>query len=260
MLINIPSLKQSARARMKSTRPSVYGTTVFYLVISTLVSSLTFIMSGASDLYEKAYTYISLNETLTYTDLANMVPVPSFISVMLIIALNIALTLVGIGYSLYCLNVSRQQHTSYKDIFNAFEHFGRAFLISIIQGIFIFLWSLLFVIPGIIASYRYSMSYYVMYDHPEMSAIECIRESKRLMAGNKMLLFTLDLSFIGWFLLEYIVEIITSELFMISLPLVSIFLSPYHGITTAAFYDALLISDGQTPPKPPRQAGQDNTI
>ena len=52
---------------------------------------------------------------------------------------------------LYCLNVSRQQHTSYKDIFNAFEHFGRAFLISIIQGIFIFLWSLLFVIHGIIA-------------------------------------------------------------------------------------------------------------
>ena len=245
LLINIPSLKNSARVRMKSTKPSVYITTVVCLVISTIVSSLTFILSGATELYENVYTYVSVHGTLTYSELLDMIPQPGFIPLLLIVALNIAMALINIGYSLYCLNVSRQGKTSYKDIFNAFEQFGRAFLIYILQAVFIFLWSLLFIIPGIIASYRYSMSYYIMYDHPEYSAMECIRESKRLMSGNKMLLFIVDLSFIGWFILGYFVELITADLFLISLPLVSIFLMPYHGITNAIFYNALLVSDGQ---------------
>jgi uncharacterized membrane protein len=73
-----------------------------------------------------------------------------------------------------------------------------------------------------------------------------------------MLLFTLDLSFIGWFILDYIVELITLQIVLVSLPLVDIFLVPYHSISIAAFYDALLISDGQTPPEPEQQSVQDN--
>ena len=59
-------------------------------------------------------------------------------------------------------------------------------------------------IPGIIAAYRYSFAVYVMIDHPEMSAMDCLRESKRLTTGYKRQLFLLDLSFIFWFLLTMI--------------------------------------------------------
>jgi uncharacterized membrane protein len=60
---------------------------------------------------------------------------------------------------------------------------------------------MLFVIPGIVKSYAYSMSYYVSLDHPEFSSTECIDESQRLMDGHKWELFCLDLSFIGWYIL-----------------------------------------------------------
>ena len=64
--------------------------------------------------------------------------------------------------------------------------------------VFTFLWSLLFVIPGIIKAFSYSMAYYVKIDHPEYDWNACIKESMRIMDGHKMELFVLMLSFIGW--------------------------------------------------------------
>ena len=61
-----------------------------------------------------------------------------------------------------------------------------------------FLWTCLFIIPGIVMGYAYSMTFYIMKDHPEYSALEAIRASKEMMKGYKMKLFLLQLSFIGW--------------------------------------------------------------
>ena len=65
----------------------------------------------------------------------------------------------------------------------------------------IFLWTLLFIVPGIVAAFRYAMAPYVLAEHPELTASEAIEKSKQMMAGNKGRLFCLQLSFIGWFLL-----------------------------------------------------------
>lgn len=78
------------------------------------------------------------------------------------------------------------------------DDFGGNFLIGLMSTLFIALWSLLFVIPGIVKYYAYSMAYYVKADHPEYSWSQCIDESKRITAGHKMDLFIMDLSFIGW--------------------------------------------------------------
>ena len=64
--------------------------------------------------------------------------------------------------------------------------------------LYTFLWSLLFVIPGIIAAYRYSMAHYILMDHPEMTGSEAIEASKALMTGRKWKLFCLQFSFIGF--------------------------------------------------------------
>ena len=85
------------------------------------------------------------------------------------------------------------------DIFNGFkEDFSNTFLIGLMTFIFTILWSLLFVIPGIVKSYAYSMAMYVKVDHPDYDWKKCIDESQRMMSGHKGELFVLDLSFIGW--------------------------------------------------------------
>lgn len=74
--------------------------------------------------------------------------------------------------------------------------------LSFMSGLFVFLWLLLLIVPGIIASYRYSMAQYLLYTHPEMGVMEALRESKRCMTGRKGRLFCLNISFIGWRLLS----------------------------------------------------------
>ena len=69
---------------------------------------------------------------------------------------------------------------------------------GILYNLFIMLWSLLFVIPGIVKSCAYAMTFYVKNDNPELNANDAITESRRLMDGYKMKYFMLQFSFIGW--------------------------------------------------------------
>jgi uncharacterized membrane protein len=71
-------------------------------------------------------------------------------------------------------------------------------LLGVISMVKIFLWSLLFVIPGIAKAYSYAMIYYIKNDHPQYNHEACMKESERIMSGHRMRLLLLDLSFIGW--------------------------------------------------------------
>ena len=95
----------------------------------------------------------------------------------------------------------------------------------ILSTIYIFLWTLLLIIPGIIKSYSYALTPYILVEHPEMSANEAIEESMRLMDGHKFDLFYLQLSFIGWAILS-----------ILSLGLGGFWLIPYQMTAQAAFY------------------------
>ena len=91
-------------------------------------------------------------------------------------------------------------------LFDGFkDDFGGTLLLSLLIGIFTFLWSLLLVIPGIVKAYAYSMAFYVKADHPEYGWQQCISESQRLTKGHKGELFVLDLSFIGWLIVGSLV-------------------------------------------------------
>lgn len=118
-----------------------------------------------------------------------------------------------IGLYAYFMRLARRQNTNVRDCFEGFEDFGRSLVLGLLMLLRIFLWTLLFVIPGIIAAYRYSMAPLLMRDHPDWGASRCINESKRLMVGNKGSLFTLDLSFIGWLVLAIIPAAIVTGAF-----------------------------------------------
>ena len=106
-----------------------------------------------------------------------------------------------LGYARYNLNLVDHQEAQVNDLFSQFHRLGQGFCMQFFRGLFTFLWSLLFIIPGIIAGFRYAMTPYILLEHPEMTAREAITASKELMRGNKFRLFCLELSFIGWSLL-----------------------------------------------------------
>ncbi len=111
-----------------------------------------------------------------------------------------------LGLAFACLTFLRTRKPDGSLLFEGFEHFGKAFWLNLLMMIKVFLWTLLFIIPGIIAVFRYSQAYYVMVDHPELTANQCLKESSRIMMGNKWKFFGLNLSFIGWWFLASLPE------------------------------------------------------
>lgn len=114
------------------------------------------------------------------------------------------------------------------DAFCGFDDFWSAFKVAFLVGLFTFLWSLLFVIPGIVKCYAYSMSMYILAENKGKSALECIHESQQMTYGHKADLFVLDLSFIGWLLLA-----------PFTLYLLFIWLVPYMSATHTNAYNSL---------------------
>ncbi|MBQ7624030.1 MAG: DUF975 family protein [Clostridia bacterium] len=116
-----------------------------------------------------------------------------------------------------------------EDLFKGFTgDFSQTFLIGLMTSVFVFLWSLLFVIPGIIKKYSYSMAYFIKADNPDYDWRKCIDASKAMMQGHKWDLFVLELSFIGWIIISYL-------LFGVGF----LWLAPYMQASRAQFYESI---------------------
>lgn len=134
-----------------------------------------------------------------------------------------------LGYCQFLLKQHDQQGPEFNDLFSQFHRFGTGFAQQFLRGLYIVLWSLLLVIPGIMAAYSYAMTPFILTDHPEMTASEAIKRSKQMMDGHKGELFVLDLTFMGW-------NILASA----CMNLGYLFLNPYRQAAQAAFYRELL--------------------
>lgn len=119
------------------------------------------------------------------------------------ILISVVIIMPAFGLSVYrvYVNLANGKKPGAGDAFCGFNDFWSAFKVNFLVGLFTFLWSLLFCIPGIVKSYAYSMSMYVLADNKGKGALECINESKEMTKGHKWELFVLDLSFIGWYIL-----------------------------------------------------------
>lgn len=132
------------------------------------------------------------------------------------------------GYTSYFLKVSRNENATYQELFSKTKMFVPYILISLLTGLFVLLWSFLFIIPGIIASIGYSMVLFVALDNPELSASEVLTKSKEMMNGHKMDYFVLQLSFLGWAILG-----------IFTFGILYLWLIPYMEVTNANFYNRL---------------------
>jgi len=108
----------------------------------------------------------------------------------------------NVGITTYFLKLTKGKKADVGDLFYGFmDDFKENFILGFMRWLFVALWTLLFIIPGIVKAYSYSMAFYVKSDHPYYSWRDCLDESKKMMKGNKWRLFCLQLSFIWWAIL-----------------------------------------------------------
>lgn len=140
---------------------------------------------------------------------------------------------VAYGIAIVMFGVFKGKDVDFGVLFEGFQDYSRIFVTKLLQGIYTALWSLLLVVPGVIKYYSYAMTDYILKEEPEMKNNAAIEKSMAMMENNKMKLFLLDLSFIGWALLA-----------IVTFGIGFLFLQPYMQVSRAAFYEDLKAQQG----------------
>lgn len=148
------------------------------------------------------------------------------------------------GMMLFWLRLLRGEKTELSVAFEPFDRYWTFLWANLRVMIFVFLWTLLLIVPGVIAAFRYGMTIYILLDHPEYSAEEAIKESCEIMYGHKLRLF-------GYSLL-FVLMIVVAAVFTLGIGL--IWLIPWLGVFMAAFYESVRRREEPAPaalPEPP---------
>ena len=179
-----------------------------------------------------------LNAVLAYLIILGITSVVSTLQVVTWIILG-SLTY---GLYLYYIVLVREKAGDFNLLFKAFSFsgqnlglFGKTLGSYLLVSLYVFLWTLLLIVPGIIAAYSYRMVFYILIDNPEIGVSEALRQSKKMMYGYKSKLFCLDLSFIGWGLLC-----------ILTFGIGILWLSPYMLTSQTIFYEELQKEHGFT--------------
>ena len=153
-------------------------------------------------------------------------------AVIFLVALIIALayaavgSVARVGYCRFNLDlVDGKTQPRLNTVVSYFPYWKTTFVAKFLRGLYVSLWTMLFIVPGIMAEYSYAMTDYILAEHPELTASEAIAQSKQMMYGNRWRLFCLEMSFIGWNLLC-----------VFSLGIGNLWLTPYKQAAQAAFY------------------------
>ena len=168
MTVDRPLAKQAARNCMRTARVSPYQISLLLVVITIAMSAFEQFMInlfGIPYYVEYGGYYIT---TL----------MPSSINWFITIMVSLLSTVLRAGFVLYCLGVRRGKEMPMTTLFDGFSIAGKVILLEIVTSIFVFLWALLLVIPGIIAMYRYRFALYNLLENPDMGILEAINLSK----------------------------------------------------------------------------------
>lgn len=184
---------------------------------------------------------------------------PGITSLFVTILISLVVWLLSAGFTCYCLGVRRGEKMPYSTLFEGFSFAGKVIALTLVMGVFVALWSLLFVIPGIVAIYRYSFAMFYLCENPERGVMECLNLSKQSTRGYKWQYFILGLSFFGWYLLAGVVcdlaalvPVIGAALNILLQLACNMLLLPYLQLTQVGFF--LQATAPIAPNEPPRNS------
>ncbi|MBQ2071964.1 MAG: DUF975 family protein [Oscillospiraceae bacterium] len=202
--MNRPALKRQAQETILQNLKTVLICTLLLVLLTLIFSAITGrLMKPTLDQLSLYYEQLLQGkEVSSYSIQAAVYSHPREMGVSYL--LQWLLMIVEFGFMLFLFNVIRAKPASYGNLLDGFAIWWKILLLHLVMGLFVFLWSLLLIVPGFIAAYRYRMAPFLLLTHPEYGIMDCIRESKSRMAGYKMAFFLLDLSFLGWELLTLV--------------------------------------------------------
>ena len=225
-------MREIARTALKDKWGAMFvGVLIYYVFSGVIPAVLDLFFSSVQ--YIELYTGEYIPMTVTYAS-------PIY-----------ELVLTGplmLGILMFLLAFFRTHKIDYALTFEGFSLLGKGFFLYLMYAIRVFLWSLLFIFPGIIAAFRYSQAFYLRIDHPEWTSSQCLAASSRLMKGNKLKLLGMNLSFIGWYMLAtipatiigFFIDSSTASLvatIVLSIPV--LFVDLYLMMTETVFYELL---------------------
>lgn len=301
MFINRIELKQRAKQLMRMGNPSPIKIALIYLLAtSCLVTVVGTLIPNPIDRFTEVFNQwmLVLQEEPGVIGMGTMDAMSqqlracfqgpqAMIGLLAAVLLGLYSMVVSMGYFSHALQKVRGEETGVGELFGWFGLAGKIIVLQLLKVLFIYLWCMLFIIPGLIAAYRYRMAEYCLLDDPDISALEAIRRSKKMMHNHKMEMFTLELSFFGWLFLEslaallvtrfvasiVLVEFIDVSVWIVTLvnqlvvTAISMYLVPYMQYTYAGYYVELKklaqappVNPGTTQPpfvNPPDSFGQD---
>jgi uncharacterized membrane protein len=211
-------LRACSRQQLKG----VWGQMALAFLVYLLIYTPYFI----SSCYDAWLTYEDSGGDIGWYDEEEATNSP--LTLILQLAMFVTSGAFALGFAGYFLKRVRGEEIAIVNIFDGFKRFFPALFLTLLTFLFIMLWSLLLLIPGIIKTLAYSMAYYIMHDNPKMTAREALKKSQIMMHGYKGKLFLLELSFIGWLLLG-----------MLSFGIGLFWVYPYMYLTIANFYENL---------------------
>ncbi len=230
--MNRSIIKTRAREVITTSKPNAVTFGLIYLTLILVLNTLgTRVLSvGISETEAMNYLHYALDGNYTYAlEYAESMQPPA-VAYAIHALLMVVLDIVGVGFIIFLLNTIRNLRPCFANLLDGFAFPVKIILLRFLEYLFISLWSLLFIVPGVIAYYRYSQAIYLLIDDPSKSPIQCLKESKVLMSGHKNELFKLDLSLIGWYILGMIPYLGYA---------VQIWTTPYIGMIKALYYETL---------------------
>ena len=234
-------LKAHAKETLHAAIPGIYLISLVFLAMNAAANTVLELRT-----VEEMVNADSLEQMLEIYQNSNLLQNGALLMVATLL-LNLFLFLVLCGYNLYALRAVRGEETGgVETLFACFRQLGRFVALYLLQTVLVALWSMLFVIPGIIAAYAYRQAPYIMLDNPDITPFEALRASKQLMRGHKLECFILELSFLGWALLS-----------LFTFGLLNIWINPYQMLTYANYYNAL---SGWTPAVPEEPGEPEFTV
>ena len=157
--------------------------------------------------------------------LSSAIFVIALIALAMGIAYFILSSFIAVGYAKFNLDLVDNKEAGFNSLFDYYRYWKTTAISRLLRAVYIFLWTLILFIPGIIATYSYAMTDYILAENPTMSPTEAINKSKEIMYGNRWRLFCLEFSFIGWAILA-----------VLTCNIGTLWLTPYRSAAKAAFY------------------------
>lgn len=235
-------IKSEAKSILRSAHASPLLVTAIVLVVCYVLERVLMLISFGTLFPNFLEHYTTYMDALASGDIAALPaltdPRPTFTLTTTFFSILISLftTVLYGGYYIYCMGIRQGLRMPCTTLFDGLSVAGKLIWCSILVGIKTFLWSLLFVIPGIVAAYRYRFALYNVLTDDSLSAGEAIRLSCEQTRGLKATLFVLDLSFIGWSLLA-----------SLTLGILNIWVMPYLVLCDLAYFEDAQRRLGRSP-------------